>query len=264
MLEHVNMERAAVEGGYGRRQLFELIQNGADELLETTGKIHVVLTEDYLYCANEGRPLSVPGAGALLSSHLSPKKGVEIGRFGLGFKSVLAITTRPEVFSRSGSIAFDPNDAAERIRKVVPEAERTPVLRLATTIDANAAAAEDETLAELMSWATTVIRLRRDTSDSSWLPRISRSSRVSSLLFSPHVDELILEDRENNRTRTIASHESDGEFVLAGDAGETRWRVLLRQNTTLSDKARLDAGAMADRDPDSDRLGGTDSWRRPR
>src|SRR4051794_14020994 len=31
VLEHANMERAAAEGGYGRRQLFELIQNGADE-----------------------------------------------------------------------------------------------------------------------------------------------------------------------------------------------------------------------------------------
>src|SRR4051794_2695653 len=31
VLEHANMDRAAAEGGYGRRQLFELIQNGADE-----------------------------------------------------------------------------------------------------------------------------------------------------------------------------------------------------------------------------------------
>jgi superfamily II DNA or RNA helicase len=247
VLEHVNMERAAVEGGYGRRQLFELVQNGADELLETTGKIHVVLTQNALYCANEGKPLSVRGVGALLSSHLSPKKGVEIGRFGLGFKSVLAITTCPEVFSRSGSIAFDPNEAAERIRMVVPEAEQTPVLRIASAIDVAEAAAEDETLAELMSWATTVIRLRRDTPDSSWLPEDLKQFPAEFLLFSPHVAELILEDRENDRTRTIASHEADGEFVLAGDDGETRWRVFSVEHT-LSDEARLDAGAMAERD----------------
>src|SRR5687767_8102050 len=71
--EHANLERAAVEGGYGRRQLFELIQNGADELLGTTGQVRVVLTADALYCANEGKPLSVQGVGALLSSHLSAK-----------------------------------------------------------------------------------------------------------------------------------------------------------------------------------------------
>src|SRR3954449_1788845 len=56
--EHANIELRAVEGGYGRRQLFELIQNGADELLGRQGRIEVVLTEDALYCANAGNPLS--------------------------------------------------------------------------------------------------------------------------------------------------------------------------------------------------------------
>jgi hypothetical protein len=68
--EHANLERAAVEGGYGRRQLFELVQNGADELVDSSGRVEVVLTEDALYCANEGRPLSVDGVGALTASHL--------------------------------------------------------------------------------------------------------------------------------------------------------------------------------------------------
>ena len=49
--EHANLERNAIEGGYGRRQLFELVQNGADELLESAGRIQVVLTSDALYCA---------------------------------------------------------------------------------------------------------------------------------------------------------------------------------------------------------------------
>src|SRR3954470_4186400 len=86
--EHHNLELAAVEGGYGRRQLYELIQNGADELLGQHGRIRVVLTEDALYCANQGNALSVDGIRALQFSHLSAKKRTEIGRFGLGFKSV--------------------------------------------------------------------------------------------------------------------------------------------------------------------------------
>src|ERR1700729_4126362 len=69
--EHHNLELAAVEGGYGRRQLYELIQNGADELLNDHGRVQVVLTAKALYCANEGNPLSVAGVGALQSSHLS-------------------------------------------------------------------------------------------------------------------------------------------------------------------------------------------------
>jgi hypothetical protein len=236
VLEHANMERAAVEGGYGRRQLYELIQNGADELLHARGRIEVVLTDDALYCANEGNPLSVDGVGALLSSHLSPKRGVEIGRFGLGFKSVLAITSRPEFFSRSGSVAFDPKDATKRIRAVVPEATRTPVLRLATPIDPAKAAAEDETLAELMTWATSVVRLRRDTADSSWLPQDLEEFPAQFLLFSPHVERLVLEDRADGFKRTITSREEDGEFVLTEDEAETRWRVFAVEHS-LSETA---------------------------
>ena len=202
--EHANMERAAIEGGYGRRQLFELIQNGADELLESTRKIHVVLTEDTLYCANEGKPLSVEGVGALLSSHLSPKMGVEIGRFGLGFKSVLAITTRPEVFSRSGSIAFDPG----RGRRAHPQGRsrsRTDTHtahRLVDRPERGRRRRRDPRRADVLGddGRTAV----RDTADSSWLPEDLTEFPSEFLLFSPHVAELILETENAARTRTIA------------------------------------------------------------
>ena len=245
--EHANLERAAVEGGYGRRQLFELIQNGADELIQSTGRIEVVLTDNALYCANEGKALTTEGVGALLSSHLSSKRGVEIGRFGLGFKSVLGITSRPEIFSRSGSIRFDPDEAARRIREIVPDAERTPVLRIADVLDPMVEADQDVILAELMDWATTVIRLRRDTVDSSWLPDDLAAFPSQFLLFSPHVSELTLDDREHAVRRQIRSTRDGEEFVLTGDGAETRWRVFSVEHEP-SDAARQDAGAMANRD----------------
>jgi superfamily II DNA or RNA helicase len=244
--EHANLERAAVEGGYGRRQLFELVQNGADELVESAGRVQVVLTEDALYCANEGRPLTVAGVGALLSSHLSSKRGVEIGRFGLGFKSVLAITTTPEIFSRSGSLRFDPEDAAHRIREIVPTAKRTPVLRIATPIDAMEEASDDPFLGELMTWATTVVRLARNTPDSSWLADDLERFPSQFLLFSPHVEKLVLDNQETLTRRTISAAQEGDEFVLVDD-GESRWRVFATEHHP-SDVARLDAGAMADRD----------------
>src|SRR5881394_2521807 len=56
--EHANIERATAQGGYGRRQIYELVQNGADALLtEPGGRIEVVLTQSALYCANEGQPI---------------------------------------------------------------------------------------------------------------------------------------------------------------------------------------------------------------
>src|SRR5450759_4096096 len=127
--EHAQIELHTAQGGYGRRQIYELIQNGADELIDVGhGRIQILLTGDHLYCANEGDALDVDGVESLLTSHISMKRSSEIGRFGLGFKSVLGVSDRPEVFSATGSFKFDPLIAQARIREVVPDAQTTPAL----------------------------------------------------------------------------------------------------------------------------------------
>ena len=148
-------------GGYAHRQLIELVQNSADQLTKSDGRrIYVQLTQTHLYCADDGRPIDQDGARALLFSHLSPKRStVEIGRFGVGFKSVLGVSDRPAVFSRSGSFQFNREDAAERIRRVAPKVENCPVLRLAEPINPQAVAESDSVLRSLMDWAVNVVRL---------------------------------------------------------------------------------------------------------
>src|SRR3954447_24846754 len=143
------IEISTAEGGYGRKQLYELIQNGADALVGRTGRISVVLRNDTLYCANQGAPITPQGVDALMTSHLSVKRGTEIGRFGLGFKSVVGISSAPQVFSRSGSFGFDRAASRERIERVVPYAEKYPTLRLAEPLDPVLEARYDEVLAEL-------------------------------------------------------------------------------------------------------------------
>jgi hypothetical protein len=116
--EHYGIEQTVLAGGYGYRQVLELVQNGADAILEgheqgtsPTGgdRIHVLLTKSRLYVANTGAPLSEIGLDALLRSHSSPKRGNQIGRFGLGFKSLLRLESRIDLFTRnSGAIRFDP------------------------------------------------------------------------------------------------------------------------------------------------------------
>ena len=70
--EHANIELATAQGGYGRRQIYELVQNGADALVgHAGGRIHVVLTDTALYCANEGQPVDPEGIDSLLASHIS-------------------------------------------------------------------------------------------------------------------------------------------------------------------------------------------------
>ena len=124
--EHANHEHDTAHGGYAHRQLFELVQNSADALAQAgSGKsILVRLTKECLYCADDGKPIDERGVEALMFSHMSPKRDTsEIGRFGLGFKSVLGVTDAPEFFSRAGSFRFDKKYAAERIATVAP-AER--------------------------------------------------------------------------------------------------------------------------------------------
>lgn len=252
--EHANIERATSQGGYGRRQIYELVQNGADALLEDEhcppeeAVIHLVLTEDALYCANGGAPIDEDGVTAILASHVSMKRGTEIGRFGLGFKSVLGVTRAPEFFSRTGSFKFNSRRAEERIREVVPDATRFPTLRLAEVVDPLKAAPQDPVLAELMEWATTVVRLWRNAEESAWLSEDLSLFPSEFLLFSSHVRKLLLEDRtRTGATRAIhVSHAGKAVLLNEGNS-HSKWRVF-HTVCTPSPEARKDAGELADRD----------------
>src|SRR5690606_1524513 len=147
--EDYNLEVATSEGAYGRRQIFELIQNGADALIDAPGRIAVVLTDECLYVANQGAPLNAGGIHALMSARQDTKRGEEIGRFGLGFKSVVAISDKPQIFSAEVSMGFDRAWSAEMIREIVPGRQHYPLLRLAQPLDAGEHRKGDEVLDEL-------------------------------------------------------------------------------------------------------------------
>lgn len=132
--EHAGIEETVLAGGYGYRQVLELVQNGADAILEESeqtpdaqgrARIEVILHEHHLYVANTGAPLSEEGVEALLQSHSSPKRGNQIGRFGLGFKSLLRLGGQLDILSTSGSLRFDPKRCQSEIRREfkLPEME---------------------------------------------------------------------------------------------------------------------------------------------
>ena len=252
--EHANIERSITQGGYGRRQLYELIQNGADELQrEPGGGIHVVLTPDALYCANRGTAITQDGAETILASHLSRKRGTEIGRFGLGFKSVLSISDSPDFFSRSGSFGWDRGHAEATIRAHTGTTGPTPVLRVARVLDADAARACDPVLDELMSWATTVIRLPLLDGHLDRLTRDLEEFPSDFVIFSPHIGRLELDDRTGlvpqRKTVTVRADGTDRVVVeQSGGAERTAvWKVFERIHRP-SEQARRDAGEFHDRD----------------
>ncbi len=247
--EHFAIERNVAEGGYGRRQIYELVQNGADAALDgglSDARVEVVLANDALYCANEGDPITPEGLRAILGAHRSVKRGDQIGRFGLGFKSVLAVTDAPQFFSRSGSFAFDPTRTTKAI-SAIADAERVPSLRLAFPLDPASERSEDEVLAGLMEWAATVVRLPLNRADAAWLHGDLDDFPAEFMLFSSHIGHLILDDRVSGKIREISSSTRGKKMVLKEDDKTATWKLL---STTyhMSEAARRTAGELAERD----------------
>ena len=241
--EHANHEDDTTRGGYAHRQLFELAQNSADALVGIPGggRITIRLTETCLYCADSGKPVDQDGVTALMFSHMSPKRGAnEIGRFGLGFKSLLSVSDTPEFFSRAGSFRFDHRRARERIREVVPDAKRYPALRLPDPIDPYENRDADDVLRELMSWAANIVRLPLKSDVHNDLVRQIRDFPTEFLLFVEHVDQLELNDDLSKLARTLELQKVDGEYLLADGDATSEWKLFDRTH-------HLSAEAQADR-----------------
>lgn len=246
--EDANGEHFTAHGGYAHRQLFELVQNSADALFAAPQgrSILVRLTERFLYCADDGQPVDRPGVTALMFSHMSPKRDPgQIGKFGLGFKSVLGVSDAPEFYSRSGSFRFDKECAADRIAAVnIEPAERYPVLRLPEPIDPHEAGSEDEELRELMCWATNIVRLPLKEAVHNDLCRQIQEFPPEFLLFVDHVGYLTLEDGEHSREFTLRKGENN---ALRLDTGEkvAFWRRF-KAIHQLSPEAQSDRPALVD------------------
>ena len=250
--EHSNHEEDTARGGYAGRQLFELVQNGADALSKVKhgGSIEICLTKSYLYCADDGETIDRDGVRALMFSHLSPKRGTaEIGRFGLGFKSVLGVTDVPEFFNRSGSFCFNRDEARRRIAGVVPNAERYPVLRLAFPVDHGRAVKQDRTLRRLSLWASNIVRLPLNEGGFASLEEQIRDFPAEFLLFAEHVGRLTLRDlvSKNERAITVTRDGRKCELKDSSRTGSAGW-MLFGLVHTLSGDARADRRALDDND----------------
>ena len=246
--EHANHEEDTARGGYAHRQLFELVQNSADALagIPDGGRITIRLTESSLYCADNGDPIDRDGVKALMFSHLSPKRGSrEIGRYGLGFKSVLGVTDAPEFFSHSGTFRFHRSHSRERIRQVVPDAERYPALRLPNPINPRQSQEKDHVLRELMDWATNIVRLPLKPGVHDDLCKQMEGFPPEFLLFVEHVHQLTLNDSQSELDRFLALEKIDGEYLLSDGEQRNRWK-LFKDTHWLSSNARADRRSLDD------------------
>ena len=248
VLEHANHEEDTARGGYAHRQLFELVQNSADTLAGSNGgRIRIRLTSKYLYCADEGKPVDEAGVRALKSSHMSSKRGTaEIGRFGLGFKSVVGVTDCPEFFSRSGSFKFDRDESIRLIRAVVSSSERYPILRLPVAVDLARAVEDDPVLHEFMSWATNIVRLPLRPGSNEDLKRQITAFPQEFLLFVNHVSQLTME-MGGQVVRTFNLNRQGEISVLKDGENESQWLVVSDEHR-LSEEAKSDRRSLDDVD----------------
>ena len=138
--EDANAEEDLALGGYRDRVIVELAQNAADAAVRTgqRGRLRLQVSGGVLCAANSGAPLDADGVQALATLRASAKRDEQsIGRFGVGFASVLAVSDNPHIVSTSGGVEFSSDRTLELV-SAVPElatelARRggaVPVLRL--------------------------------------------------------------------------------------------------------------------------------------
>ncbi|WP_246066109.1 sacsin N-terminal ATP-binding-like domain-containing protein [Geodermatophilus aquaeductus] len=127
--EDANAEEDLVRGGYRDRLLVELAQNAADAALRAgvPGRLRLELVDvggggEVLHAANTGAPLDADGVTGLATLRASAKRDEvqtvgrsgaaggrrlqTVGRFGVGFAAVLAVSDEPAVHSTTGGVRF--------------------------------------------------------------------------------------------------------------------------------------------------------------
>ena len=248
--EDAGKERGIAEGGYGRKQIQELIQNAADALQGSPGRIQVTLTADTLYVANQGTPFVDTGVRALLYTHLSNKFGTEIGRFGLGFKSISGISDSPQILSQSVSFEFNREQTARDLsnelgRPFAPS--EVPALRVAWPIDPQVEFRSDEILKEMSRWAVTIVRVPLLPGVASQLSTEIAEFDESFTLFAPHVRQLDLNDLLAGHERSFKAKKSGNRVTLTTDDGDREWLVVSREHQP-SREALESAGHAARRE----------------
>ncbi|WP_199441164.1 sacsin N-terminal ATP-binding-like domain-containing protein [Umezawaea beigongshangensis] len=229
--EDANAEEDLRLGGYRDRLLVEIAQNAADAAGAEPGVLRLSVVDGELRAANTGAPLDADGVAALASLRASAKSAGTVGRFGVGFAAVLAVTDAPRVVSSTGGVAF----SADRTREALPDLAElrggdVPVLRLVWPTDEGG----------VPEGFTTEVRLPlRPGVDSDALVAGFVEQVPDLLLALPGLGRVEIGDRAWSREEP-----TENTVLLHGPAGTTRWLVH-RAGGELPDEAVSALGVEA-------------------
>ncbi|MFG2354347.1 sacsin N-terminal ATP-binding-like domain-containing protein [Streptomyces sp. NPDC048521] len=252
--EDANAEEDLVLGGYRDRLVVELAQNAADAAARagTPGRLRLTLRDGVLVAANTGAPLDAAGVESLSTLRASAKRDTEttqgaVGRFGVGFAAVLAVTDEPAVVGRHGGVRWSLAEARELAAGTARHSPglgdeirrrdgHVPLLRLPFAAEGTAPEPYD----------TAVILPLRDAAATDLAERLLNAVDDALLLALPGLEEVVVEvDGEAPRT---LRRRSEGAVTVVQDSrdGTTRWR-------TASAHGPLTPDLLADR-PVEERL----------
>jgi hypothetical protein len=250
--EHFGIEQVVLAGGYGYRQVLELVQNGADAILEAheagqgqanPPRVEVVLEGSCLYVANTGAPFSEEGIDALLRSHSSPKRGNQIGRFGLGFKSLLRLEGKIDITSGQAAFRLDPEECRAELRTRF-NVQDAPGLRLAWPLDNERA----DSLRRRFPWAATVVCAEVKAND--FLEHLRTEIEAfpaEFLLFLPVCVALTL-DCGGDGKRELRRESEGQDIILCKGDERSRWRITDKLVSITDPRAKADATHIHARD----------------
>ncbi|MFG3108233.1 sacsin N-terminal ATP-binding-like domain-containing protein [Streptomyces tendae] len=228
--EDANAEEDLVLGGYRDRLVVELAQNAADAAARSgvPGRLRLTLRDGVLVAANTGAPLDATGVESLSTLRASAKRDAadgSVGRFGVGFAAVLAVTDEPAVVGRHGGVRWslaEARDLAADTARHSPglgdEIRRrdghVPLLRLPFPAEGSAPAPYD----------TAVILPLRDTAAADLAERLLHGVDDALLLALPGLAEVVIET--GDEVRTLSRRTEDSLTVVEDSReGVTRWRT---------------------------------------
>ncbi|MEU8468188.1 molecular chaperone Hsp90 [Streptomyces sp. NPDC029006] len=252
--EDANAEEDLVLGGYRDRLVVELAQNAADAAARAgvPGRLRLTLRDGVLVAANTGAALDAAGVESLSTLRASAKRDAgsthgAVGRFGVGFAAVLAVTDEPAVVGRHGGVRWSLAEARELAAGTArhspglgDEVRRrdghVPLLRLPFAAEGTAPDPYD----------TAVILPLRDAAAAGLAERLLDAVDDALLLALPGLDEVVIEvDAAPART---LRRRAEGALTVVEDSreGATAWR-------TASAHGPLTPDLLADR-PVEERL----------
>ncbi|MFC8505095.1 sacsin N-terminal ATP-binding-like domain-containing protein [Streptomyces sp. NPDC057411] len=259
--EDANAEEDLVLGGYRDRLVVELAQNAADAAARgrVTGRLRLTLHPAdadgpaVLAAANTGAPLDAAGVESLSTLRASAKRTEHdtrsVGRFGVGFAAVLAVSDEPAVLGRHGGVRWSLAEARELAGDVARHSPglgdelrrrdgHVPLLRLPLPAEGSAPDGYD----------TVVVLPLRDSAAVDLVERLLGSIDDALLLALPGLTEIVVETEAGVRSLTRAEHDGYVHIDDSADraAGTHRWR-------TVSHGGPLDPALLKDR-PVEERL----------